>query len=600
MVLESSNLAYTLPISLVDKRTNKIAKQRLDIQVPSKETEVEMEEEKRKKIRRRRTRSNVDRFSQAGVLKTKVTLANSMRQQQQQQLFKSLYRCKTVAWSSFGCRKSAIVSGKTPSGRSSSVERQAANRWMTCSRWPIYSATLILLLLICNNNNNNQINCDQHHSINEREARKLLTTNQETSSLVTNQTVVSNDLIQSMSASNTSTTTINENQKGIIGQPLANNGSSLANDDYRQRPNPASSEQDTSTKRTYDMQHERILNAMMTTIQPPPLVEGGGVGALPPKQMAEATAETSEPTSLSANITNQVGLSGPAKVNVSLIELAIEKKPFAEVDIFGSEDQKIGLAEIEHQSGADLGQYDASPLHSASATGGQQPAAEFLVGVTGESASANGGASLSAASLDESAGVLDLDALSSTSSSVTISRHGRASSPSNSYTAPASSRLSAYTPMLLQNSRAHFRSQETGVGPGVGVGVGGGQASNQVVVDQQAADARQQQRLSSALSTTTRIPPSGPFDPIIVCYLGSWSVYRPSLAKFTPENINPFLCTHIIYAFAGLSSKFELRPFDSYNDITQGGYRKFTGLKEYNKQLKTLIAVGGWNEGSAR
>lgn len=90
------------------------------------------------------------------------------------------------------------------------------------------------------------------------------------------------------------------------------------------------------------------------------------------------------------------------------------------------------------------------------------------------------------------------------------------------------------------------------------------------------------------------------FDPIIVCYLGSWSVYRPSLAKFTPENINPFLCTHIIYAFAGLSSKYELKPLDSYNDITQGGYRKFTSLKEHNKQLKTLIAVGGWNEGSAR
>ena len=31
-----------------------------------------------------------------------------------------------------------------------------------------------------------------------------------------------------------------------------------------------------------------------------------------------------------------------------------------------------------------------------------------------------------------------------------------------------------------------------------------------------------------------------------------------------------------------------------------GGYAKFTGLKTYNKQLKTLLAIGGWNEGSAR
>ena len=32
----------------------------------------------------------------------------------------------------------------------------------------------------------------------------------------------------------------------------------------------------------------------------------------------------------------------------------------------------------------------------------------------------------------------------------------------------------------------------------------------------------------------------------------------------------------------------------------EGGYAKFTGLKTYNKNLKTLLAVGGWNEGSSR
>ncbi|KAJ8889916.1 hypothetical protein PR048_009421 [Dryococelus australis] len=31
-----------------------------------------------------------------------------------------------------------------------------------------------------------------------------------------------------------------------------------------------------------------------------------------------------------------------------------------------------------------------------------------------------------------------------------------------------------------------------------------------------------------------------------------------------------------------------------------GGYAKFTGLKTYNKELKTMLAIGGWNEGSAR
>ena len=31
-----------------------------------------------------------------------------------------------------------------------------------------------------------------------------------------------------------------------------------------------------------------------------------------------------------------------------------------------------------------------------------------------------------------------------------------------------------------------------------------------------------------------------------------------------------------------------------------GGYGQFAALKTYNRDLKTLIAIGGWNEGSRR
>ena len=86
----------------------------------------------------------------------------------------------------------------------------------------------------------------------------------------------------------------------------------------------------------------------------------------------------------------------------------------------------------------------------------------------------------------------------------------------------------------------------------------------------------------------------------IVCYYTNWSVYRPGNAKFSPQNINPYLCTHLIYAFGGFNTKNELKPFDKYQDIERGGYSKFMGLKTYNKNLKTLLAIGGWNEGSAR
>ena len=37
-----------------------------------------------------------------------------------------------------------------------------------------------------------------------------------------------------------------------------------------------------------------------------------------------------------------------------------------------------------------------------------------------------------------------------------------------------------------------------------------------------------------------------------VCYHANWSQYRNGPAKFYPENIDPNLCTHIIYSFAKL------------------------------------------------
>ncbi|XP_039499729.1 serine-rich adhesin for platelets isoform X5 [Drosophila santomea] len=86
----------------------------------------------------------------------------------------------------------------------------------------------------------------------------------------------------------------------------------------------------------------------------------------------------------------------------------------------------------------------------------------------------------------------------------------------------------------------------------------------------------------------------------VVCYYTNWSVYRPGTAKFNPQNINPYLCTHLVYAFGGFTKDNQMKPFDKYQDIEQGGYAKFTGLKTYNKQLKTMIAIGGWNEASSR
>lgn len=34
--------------------------------------------------------------------------------------------------------------------------------------------------------------------------------------------------------------------------------------------------------------------------------------------------------------------------------------------------------------------------------------------------------------------------------------------------------------------------------------------------------------------------------------------------------------------------------------ISIGGYERFAALKSTNKKLKTLLSIGGWNEGSRR
>jgi len=36
--------------------------------------------------------------------------------------------------------------------------------------------------------------------------------------------------------------------------------------------------------------------------------------------------------------------------------------------------------------------------------------------------------------------------------------------------------------------------------------------------------------------------------------------------------------------------------FDSWADIDTGGYSKFVALKSKNPQLKTMIAIGGWDD----
>lgn len=74
----------------------------------------------------------------------------------------------------------------------------------------------------------------------------------------------------------------------------------------------------------------------------------------------------------------------------------------------------------------------------------------------------------------------------------------------------------------------------------------------------------------------------------VVCYYTNWSVYRPGTAKFSPQNINPYLCTHLIYAFGGLDKENGLRPYDKYQDIEQGAFLTSYSIP-LNETLTDLI-----------
>ncbi|XP_019205288.1 chitotriosidase-1 [Oreochromis niloticus] len=83
----------------------------------------------------------------------------------------------------------------------------------------------------------------------------------------------------------------------------------------------------------------------------------------------------------------------------------------------------------------------------------------------------------------------------------------------------------------------------------------------------------------------------------LVCYFTNWSQYRPGNGRFMPSNIDPNLCTHLIYAFSGINEANELVTIE-WND--EELYRSFNGLKQRNPNLKTLLAVGGWNFGTQK
>uniref|UniRef100_A0A8C9RUT8 chitinase n=1 Tax=Scleropages formosus TaxID=113540 RepID=A0A8C9RUT8_SCLFO len=83
----------------------------------------------------------------------------------------------------------------------------------------------------------------------------------------------------------------------------------------------------------------------------------------------------------------------------------------------------------------------------------------------------------------------------------------------------------------------------------------------------------------------------------MACYFTNWSQYRPGTGKYLPSNVDPHLCTHMIYAFSVINHANEIVTYE-WNDETL--YQSFNALKNRNPELKTLLAVGGWNFGTSQ
>nr|5Y29_A Chain A, insect group II chitinase [Ostrinia furnacalis]5Y2B_A Chain A, insect group II chitinase [Ostrinia furnacalis] len=80
----------------------------------------------------------------------------------------------------------------------------------------------------------------------------------------------------------------------------------------------------------------------------------------------------------------------------------------------------------------------------------------------------------------------------------------------------------------------------------------------------------------------------------LVCYYTNWSWYRPGIGKYSPEDIDPSLCTHIVYGFAVLGNDGLMTAHDTWSDYDNRFYERVVEYKRYG--IKVSLALGGWND----
>lgn len=80
----------------------------------------------------------------------------------------------------------------------------------------------------------------------------------------------------------------------------------------------------------------------------------------------------------------------------------------------------------------------------------------------------------------------------------------------------------------------------------------------------------------------------------VICYLMKWARRRPGAGKFLPEDIEPDLCTHIVYGLATLDpERFTIQNLQGARQ--KEFLSKIADIKS-RTGLKVLLGLGGWEE----
>ncbi|BFZ03599.1 hypothetical protein BsWGS_06638 [Bradybaena similaris] len=91
------------------------------------------------------------------------------------------------------------------------------------------------------------------------------------------------------------------------------------------------------------------------------------------------------------------------------------------------------------------------------------------------------------------------------------------------------------------------------------------------------------------------LPSTGEEKLRVICYYASYAFFRRGKGLFVPENIDPNICTHLIYTYAVIQNNkvVPLIRKEASEPWREGLFDRFVKSKETNPFLSVLISIGG-------